>query len=151
MSCSIFTFVGLMLKSSSYRSRDHKLQTLIKQTRWGKHLTVTKELYLLFFFGLLFFILVLRLFFLQVVFHSYYDTTLNTQHVSETSLKAKRGNIYADDKAQKHIQLTDNVSLYNVYVDPKFVWDKEKFISLLTPIVYRHLCGIYGMQAVDAT
>ena len=73
---------------------------------------------------------------------------LNQQHVSETSLKAKRGNIYADDKAEKHIQLTDNISMYNIFVDPKFVWDKDKFIDIITPIVYKHFCELYGMQEV---
>lgn len=140
-----------MLRSSSHISFDQKIQHFFKQTRWGKHLVVTKELYLLFFFSFLFFLLVLRLFFLQIVNHNYYDTSLNTQHVSETSLKAKRGNLFADDKAQKHIQLTDNVSLYNVYVDPKFIWDKEKFISLMTPVVYQHLCVLYGMDEMDMT
>jgi len=44
--------------------------------------------------------------------------------------------------------LTDNITLYNIYVDPKFVWDKEKFIDLLTPVIYKHLCELYGMDEV---
>ena len=88
------------------------------------------------------------LFFLQVIQHNYYDTLLNQQHVSETSLQAKRGNIFADDKASKHIQLTDNISMYNIFVDPKFVWDKEKFIDLIVPVVYEHFCTLYGMKEV---
>jgi hypothetical protein len=78
--------------------------------------------------------------------HVHYDTLLNQQHVSETSLKARRGNIFADDKADKHIQLTDNVTMYNIFVDPKFIWDKERFIDIITPIVYKHFCKLYGMQ-----
>ncbi len=39
--------------------------------------------------------------------------------------------------------------LYNLYVDPKFIWDKGKFIDLLTPIVYEHFCVLYGMQEVQ--
>lgn len=85
---------------------------------------------------------------MQVLNHSYYDTLLNQQHVSETSLKAKRWNIFADDKASKHIQLTDNITLYNIFVDPKFIWDKEKFVDLLTPIIYQHFCALYGMEEV---
>ena len=109
---------------------------------------VTREVYLLFFFFLLFFILFLRLFILQVVNHAYYDQLLNQQHVSETSLKAKRGDIFADDKAQKHIQLTDTISLYNLYVDPKFVWDKDTFVDVITPLMYTHFCELYGMKEI---
>jgi cell division protein FtsI/penicillin-binding protein 2 len=93
-------------------------------------------------------ILILRLFFLQIIQHNYYENLLNQQHVSETSLQAKRGNVFADDKAEKHIQLTDNISMYNIFVDPKFIWDKTKFIDLVTPVVYKHFCELYGMQEV---
>ncbi len=137
-----------MLRYSKRFDFDEKLQHLLRRTRLFKNIRVTKEIYLLAFFSFLFFILIVRLFFLQVINHWYYDTLLNQQQVSETSLQAKRGNIFAYDKANKAIQLTDNISLYNVYVDPKFVWDKEKFITILTPVVYQHLCKIYGMKEV---
>ena len=94
-------------------------------------------------------LLFLRLFYLQIIKHTYYDNLLNQQHVSETSLQAKRGNIFADDKAEKHIQLTDNISMYNIFVDPKFIWDKQKFIDIVTPVEYKHLCELYGMLEVD--
>lgn len=79
-----------MLRSMRYRSFDDTLQKWLKRSRFLKHMSVTRELYLLFFFLGLFLILLLRLFILQVVNHSYYDQLLNQQHVSETSLKAKR-------------------------------------------------------------
>ena len=137
-----------MLRHSRHQSFDEKLQHLLQSSRFFKHIKLSRELYLLAFFSLLFFILVVRLFFLQIINHTYYDQQLNQQQVSETSLQAKRGNIYADDKASKHIQLTDNISLYNIYIDPKFVRDKERVIDALTPVLYQHLCGIYGMEEV---
>jgi len=138
-----------MLKSHShYKSFDQNLEYWLQTKTFLKYIKVTKDFYLLCFFCGLFFLLVLRLFYLQIVQHTYYDNLLNQQHVSETSLKAKRGNIFADDKAEKHIQLTDNISMYNIFVDPKFVWDKEKFIDLLAPIVYQHFCELYGMKEV---
>jgi hypothetical protein len=39
--------------------------------------------------------------------------------------------------------------LYNIYADPKFIWDKSRFIDVITPVVYKHLCEIYGMKQVD--
>jgi cell division protein FtsI/penicillin-binding protein 2 len=137
-----------MLRSTYAKSFDDVFQKWLKHSRFLKHIVVTKELYLLLFFLVLFLILFLRLFILQVVRHNHYDNLLNQQHVSETSLKAKRGNIFADDKAQKHIQLTDTISLYNLYVDPKFVRDKEAFINVITPSVYTHFCELYGMKEV---
>lgn len=133
---------------SHYQNFDQKLENWLQTRTFLKYVKVTRDFYLLCFFGFLFLLLILRLFYLQVVQHSYYDTLLNQQHVSETSLIAKRGNIFADDKAEKHIQLTDNISMYNVFVDPKFVWNKDKFIDTIIPVVYKHFCELYGMQEV---
>ena len=106
---------------------------------------------MLVFFSFLFFIILIRLFFLQVIDHAYYDNLLNVQHVSQSLLKAKRGNIFAYDKSGKPVQLTENISLYNVYADPKFIRDKTRFIDELTPVVYKHLCEIYGMKQIADT
>jgi len=89
------------------------------------------------------------LFYLQVIKHDHYDGLLSRQHVNEIFLKAKRGNIFADDKAEKHVQLTDNITMFNVFVDPKFIWDKPEFISTISPILYKHFCELYGMQEVS--
>ncbi len=139
-----------MLRSiSHYKNFDQKLEHWLQTKTFLRYIKVSKDFYLLCFFCFLFLILIIRLFFLQVVRHNYYDNLLNQQHVSETSLKAKRGNVFADDKAEKHIQLTDNITMYNIFVDPKFIRDKEKFIDLVTPVVYKHFCKLYGMQEVD--
>lgn len=138
-----------MLKyRSHYQNFDQKLEHWLQTRTFLKNVKVTKDFYLLSFFGFLFFLLILRLFSLQIIQHSHYDTLLNQQQVSETSLTAERGNIFAYDKAEKEIQLTDNISMYNIFVDPKFVRDKEKFINLLTPVIYKHFCELYGMQEV---
>lgn len=145
----LFYFGYLMLKSfSNHKSFDQKLEYWLQTKTFLKYIKVTKEFYLLCFFWFLFLLLFLRLFYLQVLKHTYYDTLLNQQHVSETSLQAKRGNVFADDKAEKHIQLTDNISMYNIFVDPKFIWDKNKFIDIITPIVYEHFCKLYGMKEI---
>ena len=38
--------------------------------------------------------------------------------------------------------------MYNIFVDPKFIRDKTKFIDIITPVVYKHFCELYGMQEV---
>ena len=137
--------------SSQYSSFDAKLQKIFNWIPLFKNIRVTREFYLLVFFSFLFFIILIRLFFLQVIDHAYYDNLLNVQHVSQSLLKAKRGNIFAYDKSGKPVQLTENISLYNVYADPKFIRDKTRFIDELTPVVYKHLCEIYGMKQIADT
>ncbi len=139
-----------MIRSvSHYRSFDQRLEYRLQNHTFLRFVKVTRDFYLLSFFWLLFLVLVIRLFFVQVIQHDYYDNLLNQQHVSETSLKAKRGNIFADDKAEKHIQLTDNISMYNIFVDPKFIWDKDRFIDIITPVLYKHFCELHGMSEVS--
>lgn len=130
----------------SYRNIDEYLQKKLDKISWLNHLKVTKEFYLLTFFGLLFFIIFIRLFWLQIFNHGYYEDLLSEQHVSQSLLKAKRGNIFAYDKAGKPVQLTENITMYNVFVDPKFIRDKPRFIQLITPVIYSHLCEMYGMK-----
>ena len=145
---TILYFYSMLKYRTYYQNFDQKLEYWLQTKTFLKHIRVTRDFYLLCFFWFLFFLLFLRLFYLQIIQHTYYDTLLNQQQVSETSLKAKRWNIFADDKAEKHIQLTDNITMYNIFVDPKFVWDKEKFIDIITPVVYQHFCELYGMQEV---
>lgn len=137
-----------MKNIKTYRNIDEYIQKKLDKIPWLSHIRVTKEFYLLIFFGFLFFVLFLRLFWLQLFNHSYYEDLLSDQHVSQSLLKAKRGNIFAYDKAGKPVQLTENITMYNVFVDPKFVWDKPRFIELFTPIVYSHLCEMYGMKQI---
>jgi cell division protein FtsI/penicillin-binding protein 2 len=106
----------------------------------------TKEGHLFLFFGACFVIIVLRLFYLEVVQWDYYRDMLVNQHYTKSELRAKRGQIFVTDRSGKHLQLTENVPFFNLYVDPKFVNDKARLIQVLTPIVYKHFCEIYGLQ-----
>ncbi len=115
--------------------------------RWQKKIyNLTQEQWLLWFFGLLFFILLARLFTLQVVQGDYYRELLVNQHYTKSELKASRGNIFMTDKWGKNLQLTENVDYFNLFVDPKFVEDKERVIEVLTPIIYQHFCESYGID-----
>ncbi|MDD3263036.1 MAG: penicillin-binding protein 2 [Candidatus Absconditabacteria bacterium] len=137
-----------MRNIKTYRNIDEYIQKKIDKIPFLSHIKVTKEFYLLSFFAFLFFIIFLRLFWLQIFNHSYYEDLLSRQHVSQSFLKAKRGNIFAYDKSGKPVQLTENITMYNIFVDPKFVWDKPRFIQLLTPVIYSHLCEMYGMKQI---
>lgn len=47
------------------------------------------------------------------------------------------------------MKLTENITLYNVFVDPELIGDKDTFIELFTPVVYHHLCIINGFETPD--
>ena len=132
-----------------YRNFDEYIQKKLQKIPFLKDLKVNKDFYLLAFFLFLFFVVVLRLFWIQVVNHTLYEWLLSKQHVSSSLLKAKRGNIFAYDKSGKPVQLTENITIYNVFVDPKFIWDKPRFLDIITPVVYTHLCEMYGMKQVS--
>lgn len=104
---------------------------------------------MLLFFGFLFSVIVLRLGYIQLIQADYYDRLLSSQHISRSNLKADRWHIYVSDKSGQPIQLTENITMYNLFVDPAFVGDKRRFIELLTPIIYHHLCVVNGMLPVD--
>ncbi len=137
-----------MLKRSNYKNFEDRLQNQLKKYSIFDNLKINKEFYLLCFFCMLFFIIIFRLFFIQIVNHKSYEDLLNSQQVNESILEAERWNIFADDKSEKHIQLTENITMYNVIADPKFIRDKARFIDLITPAIYKHFCEIYGMKEV---
>jgi cell division protein FtsI/penicillin-binding protein 2 len=112
------------------------------------------QLIVLFF--LMFSIIIIKLFYLQVIQYPTYDTKLNVQHTRSTSVKANRGDIYARDKSGQPVKLTENLSLYDVALDPTLIGTttggvslKGRLIELLTPVVYQHLCVINGMDPVS--
>jgi len=120
----------------------------LKDNKFLKEYWWTTELWVLLWFSLLFFILVVRLFSVQVINHKKYSDILNKQHTTQSSLQADRGSIYVYDKSSNSVKLTENISMYNIYVDPKFI-DKWRLIDLITPIVYEHLCVLNGMDYVE--
>ena len=79
-----------MRNIKSYRNIDDFIQKKLDKISWLRHIRVTKEFYLLLFFLFLFFVLFLRLAWLQIINHKYYEDLLSEQHVSQSLLKAKR-------------------------------------------------------------
>ncbi len=105
-----------------------------------------RETSLLLFFGFLFFLLLSRLFFLQIVQGKTYSDDLLDQHFTRSSLEADRWNIFVTDKSGENIKLTENVELYTVFIDPRYILDKENVIEELVPIMYEHLCEFNGLD-----
>lgn len=135
-----------MVVSSRKGHKKNILEKIWKRLPIPKKFVFTKEIMLFGFFGLLFFIIFLRLFFLQVIYADYYDWILQAQQVSKSELKANRGDVYITDKAGKTMKLTENVDFYTIFVEPKHVFDKTKLLELITPLVYEHLCVVHTTE-----
>lgn len=97
--------------------------------------------------GMMFFVILMRLFWLQVVTSFTYEGQLIKQHFTTQDIKADRGNIYVMDDAGQPMQLTESVDLYTISIDPKYVFHKEKVIDILSPFIYQHYCSLRGTAA----
>jgi cell division protein FtsI/penicillin-binding protein 2 len=131
-------------------TRQRKIEASIKllHKKFFSHTKWTRELGLIVFFCWLIGIIVLRLFYLEVIKAWYYRTLMSQQHSSKVDITAKRGNIFAYDNAGKPVPLATNADIYTLYVDPKFVWDAQRVTDILTPELYSHLCDINGLETV---
>lgn len=101
---------------------------------------ITRDAQLLWILSFLFIVLAIRLFYLQVIQARTYSDVLTSQHFNKVDIKARRGNIYMTDTSSKAIALTQNIEVYNLFIDPKFIWDKPKVIEIIAPVLYTHLC-----------
>ena len=93
---------------------------------------------------------------MQILQHQKYNSELIKQSTSLASVKADRWDIYALDKSGQPVKLTENINLYDVAIDPREIWQgtwwvvmKDRFIELISPVVYKHLCIIHWMNEVS--
>ena len=119
------------------------------------NINFSKEIQLISLFWTLFLIIIIRLFYLQIIQHDNYNTELLRQSTSLASIKAERWDIYALDKTWQPVKLTENINLYDIAIDPREIWYstggvlmKDRFIELISPIVYKHLCVIHWMDDI---
>ena len=78
-------------------------------------------------------VIIVRLFYLQVIAHDYYVAKALEEQVKKSTIPAKRGMIYAmDDKSP--VPLVMNQEVYTVFVDPKVVDQPQAVESALREI-----------------
>lgn len=78
-------------------------------------------------------VFIVRLFSLQIIQHDYYVTAANNEQISEFTLPAQRGLIYARD-GQSVVPLVMNEPVYLAYADPHEVTDKNAIISTIDQV-----------------
>jgi cell division protein FtsI/penicillin-binding protein 2 len=128
--------------------RAHRLKTFFDTyLLWFSWLSKAKKMMLFFFVVLA--VLALRLFFLQVLQGEAYAEKFIGQHFSRSTLKAERWHVFLVDRTGKKIQLTENIELFTLHVDPKFVEDKLRVLAFLTPLLYEHFCVHFGVELMD--
>ncbi len=119
------------------------------------NLNFTKEIQLTSLFWAMFLVIIIRLFYLQIIQHDNYNTELMKQSTSLASINAERWDIYALDKTWQPVKLTENINLYDVALDPREIWYgtgwimKDRFIELISPVVYKHLCVVHWMDNIE--
>lgn len=78
-------------------------------------------------------IFIVRLFYLQIIKHSYYVKIANSEQVKRLTIPAKRGEIYALD-GDTPVPLVMNQTVYTVFADPQTVSDSAKVIKVIKQI-----------------
>ena len=75
-------------------------------------------------------VFVARLFYLQVIQHSYYVEAANQEQIKRLDIPAKRGLVYALDN-QTPIPLVMNQTVYTVFADPQTTTTDDKIIDTI--------------------
>ncbi len=98
----------------------------------------TERIYILMFFSFLVFSVIIgRLFQLQIIRHSDYETAAKDQHFGAIELPAKRGDIYVKDTHSGELsKLATNTTLDLLYVDPVIAENKQEIATKLTPLIF---------------
>lgn len=78
-------------------------------------------------------IFVVRLFYLQIIKHSYYVEIANNEQIKRLTIPSKRGLIYALD-GQTPVPLVMNQTIYTVFADPQITSDDSKIIETIKQV-----------------
>ena len=82
-------------------------------------------------------IIILRLFWLQVVQQGYYQTIANKEHYGYTELPARRGEILIRDYNSNELyRLATNTTLDLIFADPTLVKNPEKVVETMAPLLF---------------
>ena len=129
----------LSIRFDHAKALKNGVKKFIKNLDISKYLAL-KEYKVLSLLSFLFLVLIVRLFSFQIINAKEYRLQLINQHYRQSFLQAERGKIYIQDKAWKDISLTENIKVFDLFVDPYFVKDKKRLIKIITPLVYEALC-----------
>ena len=87
-------------------------------------------------------VIVLNLFYIQIIRHDYYKKKAYEEQVAKFVLPAKRGQIFAKD-GPALVPLVLNEPVYTMYVDPQQMTDKSELITMVSKISKEKVVGEY--------
>jgi len=79
-------------------------------------------------------VFVVRLFYLQVVQHSYYQNQAQANQLKRYEIPADRGTIFASDGGES-VPIVLNERRYNIVADPQIIIDKEEVASKVAEVL----------------
>lgn len=89
------------------------------------------------FVALFFSVILIRLFYLQVIKAGEYKSIAKDQYYSDITIPAQRGEILSVDyKTNQYNKLATNTTLDLLYIDPTEIPDKMKVAEILAPLIF---------------
>src|SRR5688572_10676541 len=79
-------------------------------------------------------VFIVRLFYIQIIRHDYYQAEASKEHIAKFIIPAKRGEIFAKDGPAKFVPLVLNEPAYTVFADARYVKDAGKVADVLRRI-----------------
>jgi len=77
------------------------------------------------------------MFYLQVIRYDFYAQAAAKEHEEETSLPARRGEIFIKDYASnEEVRVATNITLDTLFADPTIIKDKKIVADRLVPLIY---------------
>ena len=118
----MYNFNNFQKSFKKERSLGEEISYYFQKIPFIWNINFSKEMQLTSLFWAMFLIIIIRLFYLQIIQHDNYNTELIKQSTSLASIKAERGDIYALDKTWQPVKLTENINLYDIAIDPREIW-----------------------------
>lgn len=82
-------------------------------------------------------LILVRLFYLQVIAHAYYEGIAEREQYGYTTLPARRGEILIEDyHSGESYSLATNTTLSMIFADPTLIDEPEQIAAALTPLIF---------------
>lgn len=82
-------------------------------------------------------IIIVRLFYLQVIRHDYYEKIANKEHYGYSEVPARRGEIFIKDYSSGElVRVATNTTLDLLYADPTLIENKKMLSDRIAPIIF---------------
>lgn len=82
-------------------------------------------------------LVIIKLFYLQVIAHGYYQDLAEREQYGYSTLPARRGEIFVEDYHSKEsYTLATNITLSMIYADPSWISDPQLVGSTLAPLLF---------------